>query len=807
MEIGTVRQIDIDQEMQQAYLDYAMSVIVARALPDVRDGLKPVHRRILYAMHDMRLHADSPYKKSARIVGEVLGKYHPHGDAAVYESMVRMAQDFSMRSPLVDGQGNFGSIDGDSPAAMRYTEARMARIAAEMLSDIDKETVDFGPNFDGTLQEPLVLPALLPNLLVNGASGIAVGMATNIPPHNLGEVCDALVYMIDHYKKLDDVTVEDLMRFIQGPDFPTGGIVYRYEDGDQAETADAIRNAYALGRGRIAVQAKAHIEEMSRSRHRIVVTELPYQVNKTRLIERIADLAREGRLEGIVDLRDESDRRGMRLVIELTRTVEPREALSQLFRLTPLQSTFSIIMLALVDGEPRTLSLKKVLQLHIEHRQEIITRRSRYELKRAKERAHILEGLLTALDHLDEVIDIIRRSRTTDTARTNLRRRFKLTEGQAQAILDMPLRRLAALERRKLKEEYDEKRKLIRHLQSLLRSPAKILGLLKEDLLALKERYGDPRRTQIVARERGELTTRDLLPDEEVTVIISRDGYVKRQAADKRLATGRGKSVVQHLLSANTRHNLALFTSDGQAAPLPVHHIPEGAGTDKGAPLTSLCSLGRGQTVTAILSLPPEQPEGYLLTATREGKIKRTALDEFASALARGAVAVMTVEESDELAWARLTSGKQEVILVSRNGQAIRFSEEDVRPTGLGAGGVWAIKLGAGDSVAALDLIRSRANLLLVTEKGYGKCTALSEFPVQKRHGSGVAAYKTSSRTGQVVEARVAIGKDTVILVSEKGTATRLRVQKAPRMGRATQGSRLLKLKADDKLAAIVAPM
>ncbi len=804
MEIGTVRQIDIDQEMQQAYLDYAMSVIVARALPDVRDGLKPVHRRILYAMHDMRLHADAAYKKSARIVGEVLGKYHPHGDAAVYESMVRMAQDFSMRYILVDGQGNFGSIDGDSPAAMRYTEARMARIAAEMLADIDKETVDFGPNFDGTLHEPLVLPALLPNLLVNGASGIAVGMATNIPPHNLGEVCDALVYMLDHYKKPDDVTVEDLMGFIQGPDFPTGGLIYRYEDGDKEEPADAIRNAYALGRGRIAVQAKAHIEEMSRNRHRIVVTELPYQTNKTRLIERIADLVRDGRLEGIVDIRDESDRQGMRLVIELTRTVEPREVLSHLFRLTPLQSTFSIIMLALVDNEPRTLPLKKVLQLYIEHRQEIITRRSRYELERAKERAHLLKGLLTALDHLDEVIDTIRRSRSADTARTNLRRRFKLTEVQAQAILDMPLRRLAALERRKLKEEHDEKRKLIRHLQTLLRSPARILGAIKEDLLALKARYGDPRRTQIVERERGELTTRDLLPDEDVTVIISRDGYVKRQAADKRPAAGRGKGVVQHLLSTNTRHNLALFTAEGQALPLPVHQIPEGAGKDKGASLTSLCSLSRGQTVAAILSLPHEEAQGYLLTATRGGKIKRTALDEFASALARGAVEIMAVDEGDELAWAQLTDGKQEVILVSGRGQAIRFSEEEVRPTGLSAGGVWAIKLAAGDSVAALDLIRSRASLLMVTEKGYGKCTALTEFPAQKRHGNGVVAYKTSSQTGQVVDARVAIGKDTVILVSEQGTATRLRVQKAPRLGRATRGSRLLELKADDKLAAIV---
>ena len=458
MEIGTVRQIDIDQEMQGAYLDYAMSVIVSRALPDVRDGLKPVHRRILYAMHDMGLRPDTPYKKSARIVGEVLGKYHPHGDAAVYEAMARMAQDFSLRYMLVDGQGNFGSIDGDSPAAMRYTEARMAHIAEEMLADIDKDTVDFVPNFDDTLTEPAVLPAALPNLLVNGASGIAVGMTTNIPPHNLGEVCDALIYLIDNYKKLDDVTVEDLTRFIQGPDFPTGGVVYRYagEDGD-GDRVDLIRNAYALGRGRLTVQAQVHIEEMSRNRSRIVVTELPYQVNKTRLIERIAELVRDGRIEGITDLRDESDRQGMRICIELTRTVEPREILSQLFKLTPMQTTFGLRMLALVDGEPRLLSLKRVLVHYLEHRQEIITRRSRYLLERAKLRAHILEGLLKALDNIDEVIDIIRRSRTTDTARKNLMKRLKLTEIQAQAILDMPLKRLAALERRKIADEHKEK--------------------------------------------------------------------------------------------------------------------------------------------------------------------------------------------------------------------------------------------------------------------------------------------------------------------------------------------------------------
>jgi DNA gyrase subunit A len=500
MEIGTVRQSDIDREVQDAYLDYAMSVIVSRALPDVRDGLKPVHRRILYAMHDMGLRPDRPYKKSARIVGEVLGKYHPHGDAAVYEAMARMAQDFSLRYVLVDGQGNFGSVDGDSPAAMRYTEARLAPIAEEMLTDLDKDTVDWSPNFDATLAEPSVLPALLPNLLVSGASGIAVGMTTNIPPHNLDEVCDALLYLIDHYTMLDGVTVEDLTRFIQGPDFPTGGLVYRYASAE-AEPIDLIRNAYALGRGRLTVQAKVSLEEMSRNRTRLVVTELPYQVNKTRLIERMAELVRDGRLEGITDLRDESDRQGMRICIELTRTVDPREILAQLFRLTPMQSTFSLRMLALVDGEPRPLTLKRILIHYLEHRQHVITRRSRYLLERARERVHILEGLLKALADIDKVISIIRQSQTGESARSDLVERLALSESQAQAILDMPLKRLASLERLKIAEEHKEKTEDIRRLQGLLGSPAEIREVIRDDLLALKTKYGDRRRTQIVDQE------------------------------------------------------------------------------------------------------------------------------------------------------------------------------------------------------------------------------------------------------------------------------------------------------------------
>ncbi|MGC8782500.1 MAG: DNA gyrase/topoisomerase IV subunit A, partial [Anaerolineae bacterium] len=582
MELGTIRRINIDAEMQASYLDYAMSVIVARALPDVRDGLKPVHRRILYAMHDLGLAPDKPYKKSARIVGEVLGKYHPHGDAAVYEAMVRMAQDFSLRYPLVDGQGNFGSIDGDNAAAMRYTEARLARIAVEMLADIEKDTVDWTDNFDGTLKEPTVLPAALPNLLVNGASGIAVGMATNIPPHNLNEVCDALCYLIDHFDHHDDVTIEDLMQFIPGPDFPTGGVVYRYAQegsGDEARQVDMIAHAYASGKGSIVVQAKAHIEEMSRNRARIVVTELPYMANKTNLLERIAELVRDGRLEGITDLRDESDRTGMRICIEMTRTVEPRQVLAELFRLTPLQTTFGVSLLALVDGEPRLLSLKRLLLHFIEHRQAVITRRARHDLEKARLRGHVLEGLLRALDVLDEVIALIRKSRTADTARQNLIEKFRFTEIQAQAILDMQLRRLAALERRKLQDEYKETLALIKELEALLASPKKLLALIKQNLLDLKTRYGDPRRTQIAERVKGVLTAMDVLPDEEVWLTLAADGTLARWRRD---ADEPGRALLAagavRLLSANTRHDLYLLSAKGQAARVHVHQIPEAPG-------------------------------------------------------------------------------------------------------------------------------------------------------------------------------------------------------------------------------------
>jgi DNA gyrase subunit A len=790
MEIGTVRQIDINEEMQGAYLDYAMSVIVARALPDVRDGLKPVHRRILYAMHDMGLRPDRAYKKSARIVGEVLGKYHPHGDAAVYESMARMAQDFSLRYVLVDGQGNFGSIDGDSPAAMRYTEARMAGIAEEMLADIDKETVDFVPNFDDTLNEPAVLPAVLPNLLVNGASGIAVGMTTSIPPHNLGEVIDALVYLIDNYKSLDDVTVEDLTKFIQGPDFPTGGVIYRYsgEDGD-GDRLDLIRNAYAVGRGRLKVQANVHIEEMSRNRSRIVITELPYQTNKTRLIERIAEMVRDGKLEGITDLRDESDRQGMRICIELTRTVEPREILSQLFKMTPMQTTFSVAMLALVDGEPRLLPIKRVLIHYLEHRQEIITRRTRHLLERARLRAHILEGLLKALDAIDEVISTIRRSRTADTARNNLMKRFSLSEIQAQAILDMPLRRLAGLERRNIAFEYQERLKEIKGLEALLRSPTKIRGVIREDLLALKSKYADPRRTQIVDRELGQHTARDLVEDQDVLVTLWNDGSVVRTERAPRVSS---KAVPMAQVWGNTRDDLAFFTASGEAIMVPLHQLPE----EQDTPVSNLRNLDGSETLVSTLVLPhppegEELPETYVTMVTRGGRIKRVTLEDFTSAASRGTVTAIGVEEGDQLAWVVETGGENEVLLVTRQGKAIRFSEEEVRPMGLSAAGVLAIKLGDDDAVVGMGVARDGAYVVILTEEGYGKRTAVKSFPSQKRYGGGVQAVKLTSKTGLVAVAAVAEERDDIVLTTSKGRVTKLPVKGFHSQGRPASGYRI----------------
>ncbi len=809
MEIGIVRQVEIEDELQQAYLSYAMSVIVARALPDVRDGLKPVQRRILYAMHELGLAPNAPYKKSARIVGEVLGKYHPHGDAAVYEAMARMAQDFSLRYPLVDGQGNFGSVDGDSPAAMRYTEARLAPIATEMLADIQKDTVDFVPNFDDTLREPAVLPAAIPNLLVNGSSGIAVGMATSIPPHNLGEVCDALVYLLDNWKRVDDIGVEDLMRFIQGPDFPTGGLVYR----ETPEGEDALAAAYGTGRGRITVRARVHME-MDRARQRLVVTEIPYQVNKSSLVERIAELAREGRLEGIADLRDESDRHGIRVVIELARGAEPETVLADLFRHTPLESTFSVILLALVDGEPRLLTLKKALLLYLEHRQEIVTRRSRYDLERAKERAHILEGLLVALDNLDEVIDIIRRSLTTETARTNLMRRFKLTEVQAQAILDMPLKRLAALERQKIQEEYKEKQQQIRYLTALLKSPAKIREVIREELLAIRQKYADGRRTEIVGARAAALTAEALIPDIPVWIAVTEDGRVAR-AADEgqppalpaRLEKG---ALPVALLHASTRDILYIFAADGRFVAYPIHQLPEGVVWEGGGrPIGDLVQGVGSLSVAAARTMPQgELPGGgYLFLATRQGMVKRVAAADLPPV---GAGVVIGVAEGDRVVGAAWTTGEDEVILVTRAGQAIRFREDEVRPMGLPAAGVLGIKLEGEDGVVALDVVRPKGHgaaepfLVVVAEDGKGKRTPLKEYPLQGRYGKGVITARFASAEVGLAAAAVVSGDAPLLLLTDAGTTKAVRVRSVPKMDRPAQGRALITLRKRERVKRMI---
>jgi DNA gyrase subunit A len=834
MDTGTIRKINIDTEMQASYLDYAMSVIVARALPDVRDGLKPVHRRILWAMYDLGLTPDKPYKKSARIVGEVLGKYHPHGDVAVYEAMVRMAQDFSLRYPLVDGQGNFGSIDGDNAAAMRYTEARLAPVAMEMLTDIEKDTVEWGDNFDGTLKEPNVLPAALPNLLVNGASGIAVGMSTNIPPHNLNEVCDALSYLIDNYDKHEDVTNEDLMRFIPGPDFPTGGVVYRYAHAGgsgsaEEEREDAIAMAYASGKGSIVLQAKAHIEEMSRSKNRIVITELPYQTNKSSLLERIAELVRDGRLEGLTDLRDESDRTGMRISIELTRTVDAKRILADLFKLTPLQQTFGMSLLALQDGEPKLLSLKRMLLAYIDHRREVIRRRAEHDLAKAKARAHILEGLLKALDILDEVIALIRASRTADVARDGLVRQFGFTEIQAQAILDMQLRRLAALERRKLQDEYKEILVLIKELEALLKSPRKILDVIKQDLNKLKTKYGDARRTQIADRAKGALTTMDLLPDEEVWLTLNTDGSMARYRRE-RDTNGRAKPAglpftpgsTVFAVSANTRTDLYLFTSRGQVSRLAAHQIPEGSGPH----FADLFGLSRRDRIAALVAAPKQNGEplaGYLVLATVQGKAKRVSLADLASAT-QGAAQVIGLDEGDQVIWAGLSAGGGEIMLFSSQGQANRFREDDVRAMGMAAGGVGGLKLAAKDRVVASAVVgpagapadgaiaegtpagtpaADMPQVALFTRAGFAKRVPLAEFPIQGRNGQGVTAAKVSPKTGEVATAALMDAGMQAVLVLPMGAASVIAYSALTETSRSAAGRQMVTVPAGQAIERV----
>jgi DNA gyrase subunit A len=814
-DIGTVRQININEEMRGSYLDYAMSVIVARALPDARDGLKPVHRRILYAMHDMGIRSNSSYKKSARIVGEVLGKYHPHGDQAVYDAMARMAQTFSLRYMPVDGQGNFGSIDGDSPAAMRYTEARLARIAEEMLEDIDMETVDFVPNFDESLDEPEVLPGKLPNLLLNGASGIAVGMATNIPPHNLNELANAITYMIDRMIDYEgnpddvvtDITVDDLMEYVTGPDFPTGALIVGGAE---------LKEAYATGKGRIVMRARIELEEMGDDRFRVVVTEIPYQVNKASVLERIAGLVRDGRLDMISDLRDESDRHGLAIAIELKRGAQPRTVINRLYKFTQLQSTFGVQMLALVDGEPRLLSLRRALHLYIRHRRTVIRRRSEYELAKARARAHILEGLLKALAHIEDIIQTIRQADDTDMARTDLIERFGLTEAQANAILDMQLRRLAALEQQKIEDEYRQIRDYIDYLEDLLAHPRKILALIRDDLQDLTERYGDDRRTELALDVATEFDESDLVRDEEILISLTEHGYIKRvpvtayrsQRRGGKGVTGmatREEDTVEYLYSANSLDHVLFFTNLGKVYAERAYMIPETSRGGKGTLINAFLALLPNEYVTAIASVPTfDDAEGCFVLCTHHGRIKRVPVSAFASVRSNGLIAI-SLDEDDSLGWVRHTTGDQELILVTRNGQSIRFHEQDVRIMGRQAAGVSAIRFRDDDELTGIDAIEDpRADLLIVTEYGYGKRTALAEYKRQRRYGTGIRTIaKDLAKTGPIVSAHVVMPDDHLTLITARGIALRTEVGRINSYSRATSGVRIMDLGGDDIVVSV----
>lgn len=802
----SIQPVDIGDQMRSAYLDYAMSVIVSRALPDARDGLKPVHRRILYAMHDMGLRASRSHKKSARIVGEVLGKYHPHSDTAVYDAMARMAQDFSMRYMLVDGQGNFGSIGGDPPAAMRYTEARLAAMAEELLVDIEKETVDFSENFDASLEEPAVLPSRLPNLLLNGSSGIAVGMATNIPPHNLRELVSALHHMIDHYDNLEEITTEDLRQFVTGPDFPTGGTIVGTE---------GIRDLYSVGRGQLLMRAKSSIEEGRRGRQRIVIHEIPYQINLTNLIERIAQLVRERRLKGIADLRDESDRNGLSIVLDLKAGAQPRMVLNRLYKFTPLQSTFGAQLLALVDGEPRLLSLKRALQIFLEHRQEVITRRTQFELAKAKARQHILDGLLIALANLDKVIDTIRKSQDADAAKRRLKKSFKLSDVQAQAILDMQLRRLAALERQKIEDEHKEVTERIAHLEDLLAHPKKILSLIKDDLSEIDEKYGDDRRTTIDYEGSGDLSEEKLVADEAVLISITQKGYVKRVLAKTYKAQNRGgvgikghatkdEDLVLIMVPARTLETVLFFSDRGKVYSERVFRIPDADRTARGVPIINILNVGPSETITAAVAVPDFKAANFCTMATRSGKIKRVALEEFEAVRPSGLIA-MGLADEDALGWVRLTSGKDEVILVTEMGKALRYSEAEVRSMGRPAAGVKAISMKAGDKVTSMEVLERGGDLLVVSEKGIGKRTPLKGYPVKGRATGGVLTTdaKALDIIGRIAGARVVQKKDELTIISSNGKVIRTRVEDIKRAGRATRGVRLMNLGEGDSVATL----
>ncbi len=803
---GKTRPIKIEDEMRASYLDYAMSVIVARALPDARDGLKPVHRRILYAMHDMGLLPGSAHKKSARIVGEVLGKYHPHGDTSIYDAMARMAQDFSLRYPLVDGQGNFGSVDGDSPAAMRYTEARLARIADGMLQDIDMDTVDWNNNFDDSLQEPQVLPAMLPNLLLNGTSGIAVGMATNIPPHNLTEIANAIVFVIDNWARHDEIGLEELMAFVKGPDFPTGGIILG---------TDGIKQAFATGRGKILVRAQTTIEEMRNDRFRILVSEIPYQVNKSTLIERIAELAREGRLDQISDLRDESDRTGMRIVIELKRGASPKKVRNQLFKYTALQTSFGVNTLALVNNDPVTLGLRRALIIYIEHRVVVLTRRTEYQLSKARERAHILEGLRIALEFLDEVIQLIRSSDSADAARTGLMGRFGLSQVQAQAILDMQLRRLAALERQKIEDEYQELMTRIAYLLDLLANPDKIRQLVRDDILALKEKFGDERRTVIAHEANGDFTEEDLIAQDNVFISYSAGSYIKRMKTEHFRAQGRGgrgvkgmntrqEDEVISLLFARTLDTVLFFTDKGRVYSSRAYELPEGSRTARGVHIANLLSLMPDEKVSTMLVVPDFEQAEYITLITRQARIKRMELSAFSNIRPSGLIA-MNLDAGDSLDWARLTSGNEEFMVVTRNGKALRFHERMVRSMGRTAGGVRAMRLLDGDEIISLDVVKLEGELLILHERGYGKRVSLDEYNAKGRYTQGMwtTDHTRLDEVGPIVAARVVHPHDQITVMTSNGLVLRTPVHGIRSMGRSTRGVRVVNLQEGDTVAAL----
>lgn len=797
-------------EMEESYLDYAMSVIVARALPDVRDGMKPVHRRILYAMWDIGLKAHAHFRKSAHVVGEVMAKYHPHGDSAIYDSMVRMAQDFAMRYPLVTGQGNFGSMDGDNAAAMRYTEAKLSLISEELLTDIEKETVDFIPNYDGTRREPQVLPSRIPNLLLNGTVGIAVGMATNIPPHNLSELCDGLIYLL----KNPNATIDDLMEFVKGPDFPTGGEIYNIND---------IKQALATGKGPIVMRGKANIEEMDNGYFRIVISEFPYQVNKATLIEKVADLIKEKKIEGIKDLRDESDRDGVRVVIELKKDAYPKKVLNRLYVLTQLQETFHVNMLALVDGlQPRVLNLKTILEEYLKHRTVVITRRAKYDLNKAEERAHILKGLALAIEHIDEVIKIIKKSKDKDEAKLNLIKRFKFSERQTLAILDMRLQQLANLERIKVEEELKEKLKLIKELKELLGSDKKIKEVIAKELAEVKEKFGDERRTKIFPQAVGKMTQEDLIPKESAILMITQDGYIKRLPPDtfKQQQRG-GKGVigvtakeedgVDQLISTNTHADILFFSSKGRLFQLKAYEVPAASRTAKGQAIVNFLQLGPEEKVSAILSLDDLASYKYLFMATKRGLIKKTDIQDFVKVRRSGLIAIK-LKTDDELTWVKPTSGKDEVILVADNGQAVRFKETDVRAMGRSASGVRGMRLKKNGLVMGMDMIfegkpSKDEQLLVVMENGFGKRTGISNYKVQHRGGSGVTTAKITPKTGNIISSFIVNAKlagEDLIIISEKGQVIRLPLKSVNILGRSTQGVRLMRFKeAGDKVASV----